>query len=82
MHRATLHSGEEVVVKVQRPGLRKLFDIDLANMRQLAGLLDKGDPARDCKGIYKECKNVLYEEIDYINEGRNADRCRPPLPPP
>ena len=65
---------------MQRPGLRKLFDIDLANMRQLAVLLDKGDPARDCKGIYEECRNVLYEEIDYINEGRNADRCAPPFP--
>lgn len=30
MHRAILHSGEKVVVKVQRPGLKKLFDIDLS----------------------------------------------------
>lgn len=29
VHRATLHSGEQVVVKVQRPGLRQLFEIDL-----------------------------------------------------
>lgn len=29
VHRAVLHSGEEVVVKVQRPGLKQLFDIDL-----------------------------------------------------
>ena len=29
MHRAVLHNGEKVVVKVQRPGLKKLFDIDL-----------------------------------------------------
>jgi predicted unusual protein kinase regulating ubiquinone biosynthesis (AarF/ABC1/UbiB family) len=27
------------------------------------------------QGIYEECASVLYEEIDYINEGRNADRC-------
>lgn len=29
VHRAVLHNGEKVVVKVQRPGLKKLFDIDL-----------------------------------------------------
>lgn len=26
------------------------------------------------QGIYQECAEVLYDEIDYINEGRNADR--------
>lgn len=30
MHRAVLHNGEKVAVKVQRPGLKKLFDIDLS----------------------------------------------------
>lgn len=31
---------------------------------------------RDFRGIYQECAQVLYEEIDYINEGKNADRFR------
>jgi hypothetical protein len=31
VHRAVLHSGEAVVVKVQRPGLKQLFDIDLVS---------------------------------------------------
>ena len=30
----------------------------------------------DFKGIYSECAAVLYQEIDYLNEGRNADRFR------
>ncbi|KAF5837683.1 ABC1 family-domain-containing protein [Dunaliella salina] len=77
VHTATLWSGEKVVVKVQRPGLRKLFDIDLNNLRILAEQLDKQDEAnRDFRGIYQECASVLYDEIDYINEGRNADRFR------
>ena len=85
VHKAVLHSGEEVVVKVQRPGLRALFDIDLANLRKLAQLLDRGDETRDFLGIYDECASILYKEIDYIAEGRSADRhassehrsCRP-----
>eukprot|EP00890_Picochlorum_soloecismus_P002160 jgi/Picsp_1/2945/NSC_01170-R1_protein kinase domain-containing protein len=79
VHTATLHSGETVVVKVQRPGLKRLFDIDLENLRIIATQLDKGDDgsgARDFKGIYEECAKILYEEIDYINEGKNADKFR------
>lgn len=45
VHVATLWSGEQVVVKVQRPGLKKLFDIDLNNLRLLAEQLDKQDEA-------------------------------------
>ncbi|KAL6762525.1 ABC1 family-domain-containing protein [Haematococcus lacustris] len=77
VHRAVLWTGEEVVVKVQRPGLRQLFDIDLNNLKLLAEQLDKADEDnRDFRGIYKECAKVLYEEIDYIAEGRNSDRFR------
>lgn len=79
VHLAKLPSGEQVVVKVQRPGLKRLFDIDLENLRLVAAQLDKGDDGagvRDFTGIYKECAEILYQEIDYINEGRNADRFR------
>lgn len=41
VHRATLRSGEDVVVKVQRPGLKQLFDIDLEVLGKLADQLDK-----------------------------------------
>jgi hypothetical protein len=43
----------QVVVKVQRPGLKALFDIDLQNLKLLAEQLDRGDENRDFKGIYK-----------------------------
>lgn len=74
VHRAELHSGEGVVVKVQRPGLARLFDIDLAQLRKLAQQLDAQEEGRDFTGIYEECAAILYQEIDYIAEGRNADR--------
>ncbi len=79
VHVARLKTGEQVVVKVQRPGLKRLFDIDLQNLLVVAETLDKGDEgdgSRDFKGIYEECARILYEEIDYINEGKNADRFR------
>ncbi|EPS60015.1 hypothetical protein M569_14788, partial [Genlisea aurea] len=80
VHRAILHNGEKVVVKVQRPGLKKLFDIDLKNLRLIAEYFQKneilGGPTRDWVGIYEECAKVLYQEIDYVNEGKNADRFR------
>ncbi|CAA6672448.1 unnamed protein product [Spirodela intermedia] len=80
VHRATLHNGEKVVVKVQRPGLKKLFDIDLRNLKIVTEYFQRseafGGPKRDWVAIYDECSKVLYEEIDYINEGKNADRFR------
>ncbi|CAI0383431.1 unnamed protein product [Linum tenue] len=35
-----------------------------------------GGPTKDWVGIYEECAKILYQEIDYINEGKNADRFR------
>ncbi|GAY55085.1 hypothetical protein CUMW_161770 [Citrus unshiu] len=80
VHRAILHNGEKVVVKVQRPGLKRLFDIDLRNLKLIAEYFQRsetfGGPTRDWIGIYDECATILYQEIDYINEGKNADRFR------
>lgn len=81
VHRAILHNGEKVIVKVQRPGLKRLFDIDLRNLKLIAEYFQNseslGGPSRDWVGIYEECSTILYQEIDYINEGKNADRfCR------
>ncbi|KAA8524878.1 hypothetical protein F0562_011301 [Nyssa sinensis] len=80
VHRAVLQNGEKVIVKVQRPGLKKLFDIDLQNLKLIAEYFQRsetlGGPTRDWMGIYEESAKILYEEIDYINEGKNADRFR------
>lgn len=79
VHRAQLHSGEEVVVKVQRPGLQQLFEIDLSILKGIAHYFQNHPdwgPGRDWLGIYEECCRILWEEIDYLNEGRNADTFR------
>ncbi|XWS41491.1 hypothetical protein CRYUN_Cryun17cG0086300 [Craigia yunnanensis] len=77
VHRARL-KGQEVVIKVQRPGLKDLFDIDLKNLRVIAEYLQKVDPKsdgakRDWVAIYDECASVLYQEIDYTKEAANAE---------
>ena len=80
VHRAKLKSGEEVVVKVQRPGLVRLFTIDLEIGRGIAEFFQHHTPwggaGRDWIGIYEECRRTLWEEVDYLNEGRNADTFR------
>lgn len=76
VHKAQLHSGEEVVVKVQRPGLKKLFTIDLAILKKITNYFQnhpKWGKGRDWIGIYEECCRILWLETDYLNEGRNAD---------
>jgi predicted unusual protein kinase regulating ubiquinone biosynthesis (AarF/ABC1/UbiB family) len=79
VHRAQLHSGEEVVVKVQRPGLKKLFTIDLQILKGIARYFQshrEWGRGRDWMGIYAECCKILWEEIEYLSEGRNADTFR------
>lgn len=79
VHKAQLHSGEEVVVKIQRPGLKQLFTIDLAILKKIANYFQnhpKWGKGRDWLGIYDECCRILWLETDYLNEGRNADTFR------
>ncbi|MGJ3250652.1 MAG: ABC1 kinase family protein [Elainellaceae cyanobacterium] len=79
VHRAQLHSGEEVVAKIQRPGLKRLFEIDLDILKGIARYFQRHPDwgrGRDWMGIYEECCRILWQEIDYLNEGRNADTFR------
>lgn len=80
VHRAQLPSGEEVILKVQRPGLQELFNLDLDALETVATFLQNskkyGGKTRDWIGIYNECRKVLFEEIDYIAEARNCERFR------
>jgi predicted unusual protein kinase regulating ubiquinone biosynthesis (AarF/ABC1/UbiB family) len=79
VHKARLHTGEEVVVKVQRPGLDKLFDLDFKTLHKLVKVGDRFFPwARqyNLEAIYQEFTDILYKEINYIQEAMNADRFR------
>jgi predicted unusual protein kinase regulating ubiquinone biosynthesis (AarF/ABC1/UbiB family) len=79
VHRARLHSGESVVVKVQRPGLDRLFDLDfrvLGRLVQWAQRYLPGVKQYDLLAIHQEFGEILWREIDYVQEAMNADRFR------
>ncbi|MEH2330217.1 ABC1 kinase family protein [Nostoc sp.] len=77
VYRGRLVSGEEVAVKVQRPNLHPVITRDLYLMRWAAGWLAPWLPlnlGHDLTLIVDEFGIKLFEEIDYINEGRNAEK--------
>jgi predicted unusual protein kinase regulating ubiquinone biosynthesis (AarF/ABC1/UbiB family) len=79
VHLAVTAGGERVAVKVQRPGLRDLFDADLANLKILADLLYKLDESpdsmlRDWREIFASNAQIIYEEIDYTKEASHGKK--------
>lgn len=77
VYRARLHSGEEVAVKVQRPNLLPTLTLDLYLLRWAASWLAPWLPlnlGHDLTLIVDEFGTKLFEEIDYLNEGRNAEK--------
>ena len=76
VHRAQLKSGEEVVVKVQYPGVAATVGQDLKNFKALLQVftLILRDVLRqnfDATEIYQEMEERLQEEVDYVNEAHN-----------
>jgi len=79
VHKARLQTGEYVVVKVQRPGLKKLFDIDVKAVYKVMRFFQRVFPwmnKYDLDDIYREFFKILYQEIDYHKEAENAERFR------
>ena len=77
VYQGRLYSGESVAIKVQRPNLLPIITLDLYLMRWAAGWIAPWLPlnlGHDLTLIVDEFGIKLFEEIDYINEGRNAER--------
>ena len=67
----------KVVVKVQRPDIEAIIGVDLSAFRIVAGWLERYKPIRkrvDLPALMEEFSTILGQEIDYLNEGRNAER--------
>jgi predicted unusual protein kinase regulating ubiquinone biosynthesis (AarF/ABC1/UbiB family) len=80
VYRARLSSGEEVAVKVQRPDLEQIISFDIAILYRLVKLTNrffpKANENADWEGMLREFHTTIFEEMDYVKEGRNADRFR------
>lgn len=77
VHAAQLHTGESVVVKVQRPEIQKVIDTDVSLLDFLAGLLEKYVPESQIfrpKVIVEEFFRTLEYELDYIVEANSVIR--------
>ncbi|WP_053367521.1 ABC1 kinase family protein [Bacillus sp. FJAT-27245] len=76
VHEAVLWTGEKVMVKVQRPGIRKTIHTDLEILRDMARLLEQNyEWAEQYKvsEITEELSNSIRKELDYIEEARNTE---------
>ena len=76
VHRARLKSGEDVVIKVQYPGVDRTVVQDLKNMKALLRIFTMitRDVLRqkfDASELYREMEERLYEELDYLHEAQN-----------
>ncbi len=79
VYRARLHTGEEVAVKVQRPRLRETISFDIEILTRLTHFLTRFPSLNenaDWEGMMREFRETITEEMDYAQEGRNADLFR------
>jgi ubiquinone biosynthesis protein len=79
VHAATLRNGDEVVVKVLRPGMREVIDLDLEVLDALAKLADEywieARPVRPIE-VVREYRKTVTDELDLLREAGNASQLK------
>ncbi|MFJ2335007.1 ABC1 kinase family protein [Pseudomonas helleri] len=75
VYRARLLTGEAVVVKVQRPGLRQQMTADLQLLESLAQLIEQNDALAlyQPRQMLRQLARAMLEELDFTQEGQNCD---------
>ena len=79
VHKATLPTGETVAVKIQRPDIRQLIELDLGILEDLAGFVDRklgNGWVYHPKLMIKEFKKAVQREIDFTNEAHHFEKFR------
>jgi predicted unusual protein kinase regulating ubiquinone biosynthesis (AarF/ABC1/UbiB family) len=79
VHFAVLHDGRDVAVKVQRPHIEDIIEIDISALTWVVRLIKNYPPIRrraDLEGLLGEFGKVLRRELDYVQEARNAELFR------
>jgi predicted unusual protein kinase regulating ubiquinone biosynthesis (AarF/ABC1/UbiB family) len=78
VHRAQLHDGRAVAIKVQRPGIAAIVRTDLRALRFVLRVVGWLAPAAnqitDLRALYREFSRTVSEELDYHQEARNAEQ--------
>ncbi|MRT55538.1 phosphotransferase [Enterobacteriaceae bacterium RIT693] len=77
IHRARLKNGNEVIVKIQRPGIENVIKADLRLLRYLAGSLEQQSEtlARfQPVMLVRYLENALNQELDFCHEAANGER--------
>ena len=79
VHNAVLKTGEKVVVKIQRPGIREVIETDIAILNAIVPHMLNFIPESryfNPQGIVNEFSRSVRKEIDFVAEARNATRFR------
>jgi len=77
IHRAVFFSGEVAAIKVQRPGLHELVEVDIDILRELAELLERYAPQAQRwgpRGIVDEFEKSMFQELDFRREATAIQR--------
>jgi ubiquinone biosynthesis protein len=77
VHSAHLPDGTRVAIKVQRPDIEKVIELDLAILRDLARFAERHIPevaVLNPVGVVEEFSSTLIKELDFTNEAKNAER--------
>ncbi len=79
VYRGRLHTGEVVAIKVQRPNLANVINFDIAVLRSIARFMERFPRlvrGVDWQGTLNEFATVIFQEMDYVQEGQNAETFR------
>jgi len=77
VHRATLQNGRQVVIKIQRPNIQDIINVDLEILSDLAKVLTRhslNSVISDPVAVVEEFNRSIHRELNFLSEGRNIHR--------